>query len=374
MLITEDPNDEDTLYNIVALISLSNDARQFLRHMTENQYELPFSVEGLSKTEIVAKIIEVMPRIQEFMVECPRCHTVSETSSFTDVIDNEIEGQETTVRVCNACCGNMFHQNGRYYTSAPAPTQLGGYHGYNRSLYFKNINWKDSNLFGIEIETYINGDMTQVIKEACVSRKVLPERDSSLDSNRGVEFIFCPTNYHELIKEGSFLHNWCKVMQKYKCQGWTAPVGNGSYGMHVSINAGAMSELHIGKFCHFIHGSSILCEKISGRSANRYARFEHSKLTHFRQNTDKYLAARRDAKRIEVRCFKSTLSWERIVRNCEFVHAVLVFTKEASVRRLNVENFLVFLDEERNYKQYRYLRKFLGLIKTKKELVFEPEL
>jgi hypothetical protein len=135
--------------------------------------------------------------------------------------------------------------------------------------------------------------------------------------------------------------------------------------MHVSINAAKMSELHCAKFIRMVNDNRAECERIAGRSETSWAKYTPaSKLANDRKENGKYLAAaRRSRSRIEVRIFRASLNKTRILRNCEFVDALRVFTESVSFRSLNFDTFRAWLSLPEQ-SGYPALRKFYGIVPT----------
>lgn len=233
------------------------------------------------------------------------------------------------------------------------------YHAVNRNTIYKNVNWKDPSLLGLEIETYIkSGDVDETVMSLLKDTDdIIAEEDGSIDRNRGVEFIFKPVPFSD-ITEDSFIGKWAKSLQSKSGVSWNA---GRNYGMHISMNVGAMTELHIGKICHFINTNTNLAIKLAGRNSESWAAYQnYSKVTQWKYETDKYMAtSRRSQKRLEVRIFRGSLNWERIRRNCEFLDAVRRFTKICGVNDLTQDKFIEFIQYNDNKKSYRLLNKFI---------------
>lgn len=327
---------------------------------------------GLNTSKLVIdcfdEINAIYPGIEKRTKVCVECnrHFRETHKLFCNEELNE------TKEYCDTCYNdNASVYRGAWVNFIPPITSMGGYHGVNRKLFLKNVDFTDMNLLGLEIETYIpyyDTEKNEIITEACASRKILAERDGSLHAQYGVEFVFLPIPLSEIV-EDSFIHQWSKVLRKKACKGWDAGTG---YGMHISINAKSMTDLHCGKFCYFINTNEALCSEIAGRPSSMWQQYKDFKIPRYKNTTQKYLAAARRSKdRIEVRIFRSSLNWERIRRNCEFVHSLIYFTKDASASDLNMSNYLSFMQKDHNKKQYFQMRKYLGLTKQKQEALVD---
>lgn len=218
----------------------------------------------------------------------------------------------------------------------------------DRGRLFKNCDLKNPLIMGIEMETLLKcdyDDVASVGNHAASLMGGFAERDGSLDDCYGIEFIFPPLTLDQITPDGP-IGKWHAYL-KGKATAWDAGRG---YGMHISVNAGAMSQLHCCRFCLFINSNPDFCQKISGRG-DEWAEYADYPLRRYREETNKYLAASRRSKtRIEVRIFRASLKWERIRRNCEFIESLLVWTKRCRVKNLNVANYIDFLKDKDRYK------------------------
>ena len=251
------------------------------------------------------------------------------------------------------------NHRGRYVTHVPQNTSVQGYHSGSRAFLHRDVDFNNPGLLGLEIETYVAGSVADNVHKAINGRLILAERDGSLDSTHGVEFIFRPITLDNLT-EDSYVGQWAKAMREAGSQGFRA---GDRYGMHINVNIGPWSKLHVGKFCHCLNSQSFreLHQKVAGRNENNYFRFNNGRVKDFRHETDKYLAAANRGSRVEVRIFRSALNWDRIRRNSEYVDSFIAFSRDNSMRNLTVENYFRFLGLAHNHKRYQLLRTFLGL-------------
>jgi hypothetical protein len=226
------------------------------------------------------------------------------------------------------------------------------------------VDWSDKSLLGLEIETFIDVDENDVedVVLSVIKPNISAEYDGSLHYRKGVEFIFVPIPF-DRIDDDCIIKSWAEQLTAKGGYGWeTKRLDRGNdYGMHISVNAGAMSQLHVGKFCHFIHTNRKLCTKIGGRSGRpieSWANFldgsgynsEKSSIEFWDRLSGKYLAAaKRSNTRIETRFCRSSLHWPRIKRNCEFIDAIRNFTEVASVDDLDAQKFIQFVSDKETY-------------------------
>lgn len=323
-------------------------------------------------------LISLIPELLTHLAQCNLCFTKYYRKDTPSYAINEHNDE---IHICAWCLNNchIWHSDGLWHTT-PEPRRpcLTSYHGSDRYDLYAGVNFKDPRLLGLELETYINGNATEVEKVALGALKlgVQVEHDSSLDYFHGAEFIFRPVPLNEIVL-GNYIHRVTSYLQDKNVIAWNA--GN-NYGMHITVNAHRMTNLHLSKFCAFLNESKELCEIVAGRPENRWAQYIKTPLKHAGRD-NKYLAASiRSRDRCEVRIFRASLYFPRIRRNCEFVDSIREFTKQASIRDLSIKNYLSFLEQPSCYKQYDQIRSFLRVGKKtlhpsvlSKEIAFSKE-
>lgn len=220
--------------------------------------------------------------------------------------------------------------------------------------------------WGIEIE--ISSD------DRCEARDIANrwdwagERDGSLDDSRGIELISPPMRFQELVSSVSGmvgdLHR-----SRIGVRGWNANKDGNSYGIHVSFDRRAWSELTILRFTRLINANPLgLCEFIAGRNCKSYAEFHKpdprdtacESLAH--KGKFSAVNARRGHNRVEVRIFRSTLLHrEKVavgpVACLQFVRAALHFAASQCVPhddRMLAKRFVEFIQD--NPREFRELR------------------
>ena len=298
------------------------------------------------------------------MCQCDRCDTWVREATTVD----------GTVEWCNDCAESYAYcwDSGEYH-SEPEPEDveddIPDYHDGDRDALNDCIDWARPDLIGVELETYCQYPEEDRAAALDVG-DCLGEKDSSLDKTHGVEFVFRATTLaqihasaeHTKLQGGSGILAVASVLKRRGAIAWDA--GDG-YGMHISINAGALTELHCAKFCRFVNDNQVDCEMIAGRKENRWARYSANTIVGTTKDRSKYVAAaRRDDNRIEVRIFRASLNPDRIVRNCEFVDSVRVFTESASYGQLTFDRYREWLAMP-SQSRYQRLRKFYGIVKTR---------
>jgi hypothetical protein len=334
---------------------------------------------AMSFSEFFEYVLKAFPVLENGRTFCDTCQVAfyesraKSSGHITDVIihvnnDGLEDGEQK--KICSKCFDSkpFFKWRDDAYHNAPEP-RICRYHGNDRDEFYEDVDFDDPTLLGLEIETFIPGNKRKIITVTeSVQRQfpVLAEEDGSISRSNGVEFVFAPTSFDKLVNEESKLRKTVDFLRQNGVLGWDAGRG---YGIHISINASKMSHLHCSKFCYFINRNNELCELVGGRPEGRWAEYLSRKLSAAGiVNSNKYQAAvRRSTDRIEVRIFRSSLCWSRIVRNCEFINSVREFTKMASTRELTRESYEQFLQSSTQKKRYKNIRDFLGLSKSKKK-------
>ena len=245
----------------------------------------------------------------------------------------------------------------------PETVPVVGYHGCDRHSFLQHVDWNDSSLMGVELEVLCTNLHKTVQALQAADLHMLIERDGSLDPRLGIELIFPPTPYKNFNTDCD-IYKALSILRSTKTKGYKAGTG---YGCHISINRGALTSLHSGKFSKFIHANKRLTVLIAQRLNDSYARFMPSDVKYtivdlLRLN-QKYLAcSMRNRERIEIRIFRSTLSWITMRRYLEYTASVLEFTKICSLRELRQIPYLEWLLSPVNKRCYHNLVSYLETI------------
>ncbi len=273
---------------------------------------------------------------------------------------SEIEVDGDTV-----CAENTTYyewSDGSYhYEEEEKEEDVPGYHDSYRPWEEKNYGKKL--VFGCELEVLALEDRVE-IKNIANSLDLIGEQDGSLDSYKGIEIIGAPETLEEHKNENG---RWMKFLSrvKGKALGWDADKREKSYGLHISVNRGALTDYHTGKLLVFINSNKDLCEKVAGRKNVHYCRFYDKKISDGkRRSSDKYeaLSIASDT-RLECRIFRSTLNPLGFKKNVEFLASAVEFTKFSSHRNLTENAYKEWL--KKNNKNYKNIATFLQLVNTK---------
>lgn len=190
------------------------------------------------------------------------------------------------------------------------------------------------------------------------------ERDGSLD--HGFEIV---TGY-----TGLDIHRKALEPFKQSIKGLSSH-NTSTCGLHVHICKADMSLYHAAKMILFVNDERniSLIKAIARRTRSDYAQILNKKddkhwLKNARQcraplnnlNLSRYEALNfQNPKTIEFRLFKGSLKYETIISCLEFSFAVWHFTRNASIRNLDIDSFLKFICLPENRADTPYLRAYL---------------
>lgn len=187
----------------------------------------------------------------------------------------------------------------------------------------------DPSVLGLEIECYVKSDvdLDTFIQECMDIGGITPERDGSLDYNRGVEFIFKPVPFSQLT--GSHIEKWANLATG-QVKAWK----QSRYGMHISMNIGPWSRLHTSAFKNFVNENQPFFEKMAGREANGFCSYV---------DEDYHgSAVSRYEGRMEVRIFQSSSNFRRISLNCQLLDSLRNYLLDERLSRVSLKRFKQF--------------------------------
>lgn len=207
-------------------------------------------------------------------------------------------------------------------------------------------------------------------------KKILLERDGSLDPNEGVEVIFENKNYEELKKD---IRIFSEISKTYNC---TTEKEKINYGIHISISRKGwnLKDNHCMKVVMFVDNNHDFFQLIGEREPNRYFSFGKTtnsiseNLEKIRSNRKYQAVAFRDEDRIEFRLFKSDIQEEKIFKCIETVISIVEYILSIEEEKLpNLEEYLNFIfNDEKNYKNLK--RFILGKEEIKNFLLQKEEI
>ncbi len=158
-------------------------------------------------------------------------------------------------------------------------------------------------------------------------------------------------------------HSWPEAKKLWAQLSNSGPVTShksGQCGFHVHVSRKAISALQLRKILVFINspGNSELVDKVAQRNNNSYARKIEKGIT-TRLSDDRYEAVNvTNDSTIEFRIFRGNTRPDRILKNLEFVHAVIHFVNTVSYRQLTSEEFRKYVGKNR--KEYPNLHAFIN--------------
>jgi hypothetical protein len=204
-----------------------------------------------------------------------------------------------------------------------------GYHHSSKPWELDGFKWKPK-MIGVELEVW--SDDRNAAAEYATDLGFACEHDGSVCDTHGFEVIGAPMEFKQFANPAN---PWRKFCDNSGVKSWHGR--NGSYGMHVSINTKGCSLLNITKAVVFIHGNVALCEAIAGRNSDEWARYYNDVTTkNARRRSGSHSAAVswvQHTGRFELRIFKGNARWEGFVRNVEFTHSVIGFTRQAKITK-----------------------------------------
>jgi hypothetical protein len=282
------------------------------------------------------------------------CDGCAQTNTFEDAWNNTLyrNGDFTPVTTSNgAVVAREAHDlyqwaDGRWYDHRePDPREIPGYHSVRRDWPAPSIGSEYT--IGVELETYCPD------AGECYFRRpagMIGERDGSLDSYHGVEFIGPPMTFDQYAG-GEMWKPHLEMLRAQGAKSWFASDNHNQYGMHVSVGRQNLDNETALRFVMLVNCNQTLSEKIAGRKENRWASYDmkdHDDATHAvrHQGTDKYSATNIRAERIEVRIFRGTLDWSGFMRNVEYVQSALKFSETAQIAEVTTPTaYLKWLEE-----------------------------
>ena len=199
---------------------------------------------------------------------------------------------------------------------------------------------------------------------------LLGTNDDGLGGQKGFEFVTHPFTYDWFNDNWSQIEKMLDTMTKAGFRSWEG----GRCGLHVHISRGPMSDAHQMKFIRFIYGSvnMVMCVGQRGYRdpiLNQFSPFHREDRARFmmkiRQFTNPdvhgHYAALNCNKpaTLEGRWFRGTLNPLGVRKNVEFMHSLWHFTKMYGFSSANEINYIDWLRQTPQSKEYAVLLKFL---------------
>ncbi len=223
-------------------------------------------------------------------------------------------------------------------------------YGYKPSPIFFNLPDEVEKFYmGIELEVECIGIPMSITvdKTIDIGSYLFCKEDGSLSCN-GVEIVSHPATFDWLNE--NFDKKWMPVLDLRK-QGLKS-FKTGTCGIHIHMSRNAFSMLHLYKFMAFFYQNKKFVEKISqrgGEGLDRWAQIDGranknlaGKAKGF-DGTDKYTCLNLTPDTVECRIFKGNLDPSKFKRNYEFLHALYMFTRECSLKKVQSYEFLEYV-------------------------------
>lgn len=214
-------------------------------------------------------------------------------------------------------------------------------------------------LFGVELEMEPRGhtDQSDLIGAlgGITQEKYILKEDGSLDD--GVELVTIPLS----LEDHTSRFGWDEVLDRVRSIAKSG-AGTENCGMHVHINKAALSHLQIGKMLVFLN-STVLRDQITiiaQRESNSYCTRSVKRFTDGRGISEfRHDIANVGPDTVEIRMFRGTLRDDRVFKNIEFCHALVLFCRDVSLTEIeHWDEFAAWVLKRRS--QYPHLVKFLA--------------
>lgn len=214
-------------------------------------------------------------------------------------------------------------------------------------------------LFGVELEMEPTGRAEQAdlidALGGITGKKFILKEDGSLDD--GVEIVTIPLS----LEDHTTRFGWEEVLDPLRSIAKSG-VDTDNCGMHVHINKAALSPLQIGKMLVFLN-SALLRNQITiiaQRESNTYCKRSDKKFTDGRGISEyRHDVANVGFATVEIRMFRGNLRADRVLKNLEFCHALVLFCRDASLTEVERwDGFATWLLKRRS--QYPHLVNFLA--------------
>lgn len=255
------------------------------------------------------------------------CDSCGETYSRDDMYYDEHSGCD----YCESCYEDRSNRGVNNYSYKPDPVFYG----------------KASHYFGIEIECEPRNIETHELAENIEPIMYLKE-DGSLGSN-GVEIVSHPMSF-------DYMHNELDWSFLDDVKGWIK-----SYGIHIHVCRTAFNnQYHIEKVVNFFALEPDFINSIAQRSSEQWAKIQKKK--GISNKNDRYTAVnQRNRNTIEFRVFQTSCRKDRVLKNIQFVEAIVQYTKQPIlISEMSRESFGSYVEERKDI--YPELFKYIETI------------
>lgn len=237
---------------------------------------------------------------------------------------------------------------------------------------------------------YLGTSFSANVVERFLYKKQMGVIKADGSTNYGFEIVTVPgtLEWHKDVWEGFFKEDYNPITEHLAPSSWLAgwinnhltlrrapwepvtidaPHVTPMCGIHVHVSKAALSPLQLGKMLTFINdpNNQGFVHRVAGRAANTYSNFAAKKVTYGYQldpnladamanrgvdvnlgREERYSALNIQTGKptVEFRIFRSNVAKAGFMKNLEFVHALCTWCRDVSLRDLNVDNFLSFVE------------------------------
>lgn len=298
------------------------------------------------------------------------CEICKQTKSITEMVENNDRAFSNITYMCKNCGDSQFNKCSRcnrYYSHQCRCAPSGGLANFDsKPTKMPEFRIKDENLlYGFEFEVTSTGSREDDIESLSNNFGDIGNCKHDGSVYNGFEFVTHPMSLDWMkVNENKFL-NLEKAFKKNGMIGSTVlPQTNG---LHIHMSKKGFKNFHLYKFIDFFYVCFGLCGYVSERAwsnIERWSPLYHDKvlLAKQKKNEDKHVAVNlKNPFTVEIRIFKSTVSYWKFMKNVEFCQSVYDFTRIVSPKDINEANYIKFLNI--NVKDYPRIQKFLELYK-----------
>ena len=214
---------------------------------------------------------------------------------------------------------------------------------------------RDSLCYGVELEMEAEGGSVRDIVEQLdrSAEHHILKSDGSL--NNGAELVTVPFT----LEGHRTLYPWAHILKTARS---VASSGDTSTcGMHIHVNRRALSPMTLGKMLVFVNAPQNVAyiKTVAQRDPSRWAAFKEKTLADGEKLSDsRYEAINVTSKTAEFRIFRGNLRLERVMKNLEFVDALIHFCAKHRPGRMTWRAFVYWLKHTK--RDYPNLRAFLA--------------
>lgn len=227
-----------------------------------------------------------------------------------------------------------------------------------------------SRYFGVELEVSCDQNIKSAKHlKSLVGDKGYLKLDSSIQP-QGIEVVTEPMT---IVEHRKLWADFCNKVDRDMVY-----IYNNNNGLHVHIDRNGMSDLLVGKIMKFININDTYIPYVSGRSNAKYACFKDRPISSIRtEEHSKYSALNiTPTNTIELRTFKASLDYSKILSAVELSDAVVDYCSQESILTINNgkrelwKNFVLHVQKyKKRWPELYSLHKALGLGRSTKSEV-----